>query len=1069
MNFYWDINANESVDVGTDVLFGADTDGSDGWMVISAVTGIPAGVQTFLAQAEDDTSLPSNVASASVQVDTSVYWDGDGGNLDWNNALNWSGDALPGQTDAVVINDPATITVTKSSGSTIVRRIVSHNSLSFTTGSVHVTQPSVVHGNFNLSTGASLTAHGPQAEFIVTGTASIGTSSVVARDGAHISLPITSYTGLVDGNTVLRAEGTGARLEFPSLTTLSGYSRNGHVDIEAPGGGVVDLSTVTSMPSGAIRLTSEGAGSEIDLSTAVSWIDRNNSRSSFVAIHGGGAIKLDELVTLEGVDLLATGGQVLMFPKLETYQSSYDRYNYIQAIGEGSRLLFPTLHTVRGGIRNSLLNIETHAGGLVDMHMVTSMPSGATAITSRGADLSANASLVDLSALAVFNDTNGGRTSSLRADGAGTIQLSAATTSVFSVDVQLFPSGTLNVGTLELQPASRLLGSGTIPGNLVNSGAIVVGRGTGLLTVTGAYTQNANGTLQIDLEGSVAGSSYDQLAVGGLATLDGTLAVTTSGFTPQVNDVFSILTYNSASGDFSTKTGLDVGGTAVYSPTTAATAYELNTVDPAPLDTLVQWDGDAGDFNWHNAQNWDTNVVPQPWQHVIVDVAGDITITHAGSTTIKSLQMEESLTLSGGAMSVTGPAVINGTLTASNTSITVTGTRASLLANGTTSLIATNLYANEGGTIDLPNAATLAAGGTHYYINSFDEGSLISLGVTSLTGSSAGGRWLYVQAGRGGKVSMPALTSATRRIHFSQLDSASDIDLPVLSSTSSTIEFRSDFGAELVLPAVTSVTNGGNMFAYRDSRIVLPELTTYTGAGGHWYMQAFDHSVVDLPKLDSLSGSTLGGCTGGEFARQIRQDAEATLDRAAQTQLRNLLDSLEHRPDLESVTQSRPMVKKWTIADLIPNRELPWQAVQAMKTDAKRGEQMFSVAMCNRCHQMRGQGGRVGPNLLGATRRFSPHDLLEAILEPGKTIPHEFQAVKILTEDGKVVVGQVVNYGGGRMSVRTNQMEPWKLTKIDADSVERITPSATSLMPTGLLDTLHKEEVFDLLQWMAGQ
>jgi putative heme-binding domain-containing protein len=212
-----------------------------------------------------------------------------------------------------------------------------------------------------------------------------------------------------------------------------------------------------------------------------------------------------------------------------------------------------------------------------------------------------------------------------------------------------------------------------------------------------------------------------------------------------------------------------------------------------------------------------------------------------------------------------------------------------------------------------------------------------------------------------------------------------------------------------------------------------------------------------------------GGRTGGEFARQIRQDAEASLNDDARKQLRNLLASLESRPTPEPMTQSRPMVKKWTITDLIPNREMPWQAVHAMKTDAKRGEQMFSAAMCNRCHQLRGQGGRVGPNLSGATRRFSPHDLLEAILEPGKTIPHDFEAVKILTEDGKIVVGQVVNYGGGGMSVRTNQMEPWKLTKIDADSVETITPSTVSLMPAGLLDTLQKDEIFDLLKWMAGQ
>ena len=213
----------------------------------------------------------------------------------------------------------------------------------------------------------------------------------------------------------------------------------------------------------------------------------------------------------------------------------------------------------------------------------------------------------------------------------------------------------------------------------------------------------------------------------------------------------------------------------------------------------------------------------------------------------------------------------------------------------------------------------------------------------------------------------------------------------------------------------------------------------------------------------------IGGRKGGDFARQIRKDAEATLDNEVKEQLQDLLDSAGNRTNEELLTDTRPVVKKWTLEDLIPEGELTWSKIHAMETDAERGKQMFSVAMCNRCHQVRGQGGRVGPNLSGATRRFSPRDLLEAILDPSKTIPHEFQGVKILTEDGKVVVGQVVNYGGGGMSVRTDPMVPWRLTKIDSNTVERITPSTTSLMPAGLLDTLHKEEIFDLLQWMAEQ
>jgi putative heme-binding domain-containing protein len=212
-----------------------------------------------------------------------------------------------------------------------------------------------------------------------------------------------------------------------------------------------------------------------------------------------------------------------------------------------------------------------------------------------------------------------------------------------------------------------------------------------------------------------------------------------------------------------------------------------------------------------------------------------------------------------------------------------------------------------------------------------------------------------------------------------------------------------------------------------------------------------------------------GGRTNGEFARQIRKEAEAGLNAEEQAELEPLLNKLNEPKPQAATTPSRPLVKQWTVSELLPDRDSSWPTIRAAMREPHQGEHMFAVAMCNRCHQVGKQGGRVGPNLSGATRRFSPYDLLEAILEPNKTIPHEFQAVKIVTDDGKVVVGQVVNYGGGGMSVRTNQMEPWKLTKIEEDKIEQISPSTTSLMPAGLLDTLSKQEIFDLLGWLAEQ
>jgi putative heme-binding domain-containing protein len=214
--------------------------------------------------------------------------------------------------------------------------------------------------------------------------------------------------------------------------------------------------------------------------------------------------------------------------------------------------------------------------------------------------------------------------------------------------------------------------------------------------------------------------------------------------------------------------------------------------------------------------------------------------------------------------------------------------------------------------------------------------------------------------------------------------------------------------------------------------------------------------------------SYAGGQSIQGFVNRIREDAVSTLSDSEKDDLAGLFKKLAEVSDEAPLIEPRPIVKKWTVGELAPDRTADWKSFFRRKPNIQRGRRMFTTAACIACHRTGGRGGMVGPDLAGATRRFSPHDLLEAIIEPSKTIPHQFQAVTVLTNDGKVVVGEIVNLSGGTISVRTNPLDPSKLTKIKQDEIEDVTPSKTSLMPAGLLDTLKKEEVFDLLGYLAS-
>ena len=145
-----------------------------------------------------------------------------------------------------------------------------------------------------------------------------------------------------------------------------------------------------------------------------------------------------------------------------------------------------------------------------------------------------NVSVAASSSLALNNTLNlNGNT--LTKTGAGTLsinsQLSGAVGSVAAT------AGVVN-------------GSGTIGGDLTNSGATVApGNSPGKLTVAGDYLQT-DGSLEIEINGTsaddVSGNrQFDLLSVGGSLTLSGGSLDIVMGFTPTLGDTFDILDFAS--------------------------------------------------------------------------------------------------------------------------------------------------------------------------------------------------------------------------------------------------------------------------------------------------------------------------------------------------------------------------------------------------------------------------------------------------------------------------------------------------------------------------------------------
>ena len=130
--------------------------------------------------------------------------------------------------------------------------------------------------------------------------------------------------------------------------------------------------------------------------------------------------------------------------------------------------------------------------------------------------------------------------------------------------------------------------------------------------------------------------------------------------------------------------------------------------------------------------------------------------------------------------------------------------------------------------------------------------------------------------------------------------------------------------------------------------------------------------------------------------------------------------------------------------------------------DAARGRKVFDARSCNRCH---GGNSRLGPDLVGVTRRFSRADLLTSIIDPNKDVSPLYQTTQLTTKTGQTHVGILIYESPESSLVQTG---PDTTIRITDEDVSKRRPSRQSLMPTGLLNAATDQDLADLFAYMQS-
>jgi len=206
-----------------------------------------------------------------------------------------------------------------------------------------------------------------------------------------------------------------------------------------------------------------------------------------------------------------------------------------------------------------------------------------------------------------------------------------------------------------------------------------------------------------------------------------------------------------------------------------------------------------------------------------------------------------------------------------------------------------------------------------------------------------------------------------------------------------------------------------------------------------------------------------GGNSFGGYVDNIRKQAVNNLSPEQKSSLAEILAKKAETKDPYADLKARPIVRQWKLEDLLPLEDDVF-----VGRDLENGKKMFALASCFACHRISGQGGIVGPDLTAAGHRFSTKDMLETIIDPSKEISDQYEATIFQMEDGKTVIGRVANLRGNQYQIQENMIDPGKFTNIKASEIARMRASKVSMMPTGLLDNLTKDEILDLLAYMKS-
>ncbi len=236
----------------------------------------------------------------------------------------------------------------------------------------------------------------------------------------------------------------------------------------------------------------------------------------------------------------------------------------------------------------------------------------------------------------------------------------------------------------------------------------------------------------------------------------------------------------------------------------------------------------------------------------------------------------------------------------------------------------------------------------------------------------------------------------------------------------------------------------------------------------------FDHPATDVKLLQNYAKFDAGARQDTLQTLAARQPwALAMLDAIGKGKIRrNDLTAYTVR-QLQSLGSTRVVDKLKSVWGDV--RETPAEKAQLIASYKKRlntnvlksanlaaGRVIFQKN-CATCHKLFGEGKTIGPDITGSQRANLAY-VLENIIAPSAAVSKDYQMQIIETTSGRVVTGLVMAENDDALTIQTVNEK----VVIPAAEVANRSISKVSIMPDGLLKKLSKNQVRDLIAYLAS-